>query len=280
MPIWKVIILGIIQGLTELLPVSSSAHVILAEKLLGLDPSSPYMTFLLITFHTGTMFAVVVYLWPRWTNSGNPIKKISGWQVYRFLVATALTGIVGLGLKKIIEKVLLNGQDIEVLFSNLYLISGALLAAGVLIIFSGLRTELQTTEDEVSTWAAAVTGLAQGLCLPFRGLSRSGTTISVLLLMKTAPRKAEEFSFLLAVILTPPVIIHSALRLTKSTTGIGGLTFLIPIVVGLITSFVSGLIAMKWLSRWLEGSKWSYFGGYCLFFSAFLFAIKYFEFIT
>ena len=61
-----VLLLAIIQGLCELLPVSSSAHVIVAEKLLGLDPTSPQMTFLLVMLHTGTMFAVIVYFWKAW----------------------------------------------------------------------------------------------------------------------------------------------------------------------------------------------------------------------
>src|SRR5262249_30259744 len=63
---WQIFVLAVIQGAAELLPVSSSAHVILAEKLMGLDPSSPEMTFLLVMLHTGTMFAVLVYYWRRW----------------------------------------------------------------------------------------------------------------------------------------------------------------------------------------------------------------------
>ncbi len=66
MPIFKVIILAIVQGLAELLPVSSSAHVVVAEKLMGLNPSSPQMTMLLVMLHTGTMFAVIAFFWNKW----------------------------------------------------------------------------------------------------------------------------------------------------------------------------------------------------------------------
>ena len=69
MPLLKVLILAIVQGLAELLPVSSSAHVVVAEKLLHLDPSSPEMTLLLVMLHTGTMFAVIVYFWRRWVHT-------------------------------------------------------------------------------------------------------------------------------------------------------------------------------------------------------------------
>ena len=66
MTLIQILILALVQGLAELLPVSSSAHVIVAEKLLGLDPTSPAMTMLLVMLHTGTMFAVIVYFWRRW----------------------------------------------------------------------------------------------------------------------------------------------------------------------------------------------------------------------
>jgi undecaprenyl-diphosphatase len=78
MPIFKVIILAIVQGLAELLPVSSSAHVIVAEKLMGLDPSSPQMTLLLVMLHTGTMFAVILFFRSTWKSALIfPVEKLS-----------------------------------------------------------------------------------------------------------------------------------------------------------------------------------------------------------
>jgi undecaprenyl-diphosphatase len=71
MPFLYILILAIVQGLAELLPVSSSAHVAITEKLLGLDPSSPPMTLLLVMLHTGTMFAVIVYFWRQWRSLSN-----------------------------------------------------------------------------------------------------------------------------------------------------------------------------------------------------------------
>jgi undecaprenyl pyrophosphate phosphatase UppP len=65
----KVLILAVVQGLAELLPVSSSAHVVVAEKLMGLDPSSPEMTLVLVMLHTGTMFAVIFYFWSQWKSA-------------------------------------------------------------------------------------------------------------------------------------------------------------------------------------------------------------------
>src|SRR5437660_10297416 len=91
----KVLVLALIQGAAELLPVSSSAHVILAQKLMGLDPSNPSMVFLLIMLHTGTMFAAVVYFWSGWKATLFPPRQTPATGrrfVVMILVATAVTG--------------------------------------------------------------------------------------------------------------------------------------------------------------------------------------------
>src|ERR1700685_2579922 len=128
-----ILILAIIQGACELLPVSSSAHVIVAEKLMGLDPSSPEMTMLLVMMHTGTMFAVIAYFWNDWKRDYfSPPGKLQGF-VVQIILATVCTGVVGFGLKEVIEKVFMRGAqhaEIEVLFANLPLIAGALAAVG------------------------------------------------------------------------------------------------------------------------------------------------------
>src|SRR5580658_3951412 len=103
MSLLSIVVLGIVQGLAELLPVSSSAHVVVAEKLMGLDPSSPPMTLLLVMLHTGTMFAVIVYFWRTWRGtyfqSLPAFKRFAG----QVIVATILTGIVGGGITLVIE---------------------------------------------------------------------------------------------------------------------------------------------------------------------------------
>src|ERR1700722_13096591 len=95
MSLLKIIILGVVQGLAELLPISSSAHVVVAEKLLGLDPSSPAMTLLLVMLHSGTMFAVIVYFWRRWRSTY--FQSASAFRNFARLVvfATALTALIG-----------------------------------------------------------------------------------------------------------------------------------------------------------------------------------------
>src|SRR5579862_3096632 len=95
MSLLRVILLAIVQGLAELLPVSSSAHVVVAEKLMGMDPSAPAMTLLLVMLHTGTMFAVIVYFWRQWRASYFQSRAAFNSFAARLIVATALTGLVG-----------------------------------------------------------------------------------------------------------------------------------------------------------------------------------------
>src|SRR6516225_2870110 len=149
--------LALIQGAAELLPVSSSAHVILAQRVMGMDPSQAPQVFLLVMLHTGTMFAVIVYFWPRWRRmlstaaprshapalerefptpergsqaSGDHMER---WHFLMMIVlATACTGVLGLVLKVLIEQVILERLlgypkgEVEELFKHLPLIAAAL----------------------------------------------------------------------------------------------------------------------------------------------------------
>src|SRR5580693_8604810 len=148
MDIYKVILLAIVQGLAELLPVSSSAHVVVAEKLMHLDPSSPPMTLLLVMLHTGTMFAVIAYFWTTWMKTYFASMDVFMRFAIRAAWATILTVIIGFGLKTLIEHTMFKGQpkaEIEQLFGRLDLIAPALAAAGLMILVSGLleRRHLQ-----------------------------------------------------------------------------------------------------------------------------------------
>ena len=267
----QIILLGLVQGAAELLPVSSSAHVIVAEKLMGLDPSSPEMTFVLVMLHTGTMFAVIVYFWKAWRehyfSSATVFKSVA----INVVIATIITGIVGLALQLLIEKVFLKGNakaEVETLFSQLPLIGAALLAAGLLIIYSGMREERKRRALDINTSRACWIGAVQGLCLPFRGFSRSGATISTGLLLRVGRRRMEEFSFALAVVLTPPVIVRESWRLLKAHSETSQPSHLLPLVLpgmfGLICSFIAGWFALRLLSRWLEAGRWKFFGYYCV----------------
>jgi undecaprenyl-diphosphatase len=287
MPIYQVIVLAIVQGLAELLPVSSSAHVVVAEKLMGLDPSTPQMTLLLVMLHTGTMFAVIAYFWKQWVQtyfaSADAFKRFA----VRVVWATFLTGAIGEGLNKVIEHTLFKGQPkaaIEDLFGRLDLVAPALACAGILILIAGLREKKTEVAAEpvtgsltrrpsgnVTMGQAGWMGILQGLALPFRGFSRSGVTISAGMLTGATKDRAERFSFAMAVVITPLAIGREALRLlhaTKDAAASGTPVDLhgtvMASLLGAVFAFLAGLVALKWLSNWLENGRWYLFGIYCL----------------
>ena len=273
MTLFKILILAAIQGVTELLPVSSSAHVIVAEKLMRLDPVSPEMTLLLVMLHTGTMFAVIVFFWNSWKTTFFASRKVLWDSIKWIAAATAATAFVGLLLKALIEHFLFKNvphAEIELLFGNLTFISIALAAVGILILFAGWKSrhflDPKTTLGlKASCWVGAV----QGICLPFRGFSRSGATISMGLLLGIPKRKIEDFSFALAVVLTPPIILREILRLLKahqtaSLNMTNMLNLFYPGLLGMLLSFIVGIFALRWLSNWLERGRWHLFGVYCL----------------
>ena len=271
MSIIHVIILAIVQGLAELLPVSSSAHVIVAEKLMGLNASAPEMTLLLVMLHTGTMIAVIVYFWPRWRRAFfNSVPEFKHFAA-AIIVATVLTAVVGGGLIEFIEKVLMRGeaQWIEQLFNRLDLIAVALAAAGVFIVIAGLyerRRPRSPGARELKPAQYSAIGAIQGLAIPFRGFSRSGATISTGLMFDVARSSAEDFSFALAVVLTPPADAREIWRLYQAQHHqlAGLLPAAVPSFLGVLFAFLAGLLALKWLSRWLETGRWHFFGIYCL----------------
>ena len=288
MPLLKIILLAIVQGLAELLPVSSSAHIVVAEKLLVLDPSSPQMTLVLVMLHTGTMFAVIAYFWPQWRrayfSTADDFKRFA----IRAIWASFLTALIGYPLIKLIEKTAFHGApkaEIEQLFSRLDLIAYALFAAGLLILWAGLRERsaetatpdyarsLNRSGENVTFGQSGWMGAIQGLCLPFRGFSRSGATISTGLLTGATRDRAEKFSFALAVIITPPAIARELLRVLHAgnISGTSAAAYsaamhssFLAAGLGMVFSFLAGLAALRWLSSWLESGKWYLFGIYCL----------------
>ena len=275
MTIWHVILLAIVQGLAELLPVSSSAHVVVAEKLMGLDPSSPPMTLLLVMLHTGTMFAVIVYFWRQWQRTYFSSMEAFKRSAFLVILATVLTGIIGEVIIKLLEKTALRNvphAQIEDLFGRLDWVAPALLVAGIVILYAGLRERNSERRDasdepELTTRQAAWVGAVQGLCLPFRGFSRSGATISTGMITGAARARVEVFSFALAVVLTPAVVIREALRLAHDQHLPGSESLAsaaMPSLLGMVFAFLAGLVALKWLSGWLENGRWYLFGIYCL----------------
>ncbi len=276
MSLLKILVLAVVQGFSELLPISSSAHVIVAEKLMGLDPTRPERTLLLVMLHAGTTLAVLVYYWDAWKTNFFASRQ-DAWNFAKLVtLATACTGVVGLFLIDFIEKHVLgpHGQ-IEDIFGNLSLMGIALGVTGLFILASGLRRPQSSRPADLGLKQSFWIGALQGLCVPFRGFSRSGATISTGLMLGVSKKHTEEFSFALAAVLTPLAIIWETWRvLTASGPTAASITSLfvafLQSLLGLGLSFATGLLALKWLSNWLERGWWPVFGLYCLVFAAFV----------
>jgi undecaprenyl-diphosphatase len=232
--------------------------------------------------HTGTMFAVIVYFWKAWRRTFFASWADSRRVALLLSFATVLTAAVGYPIKTAIEKIALRSvvnADVEMIFGNLLLVSVALAAVGLLILYAGLRRSSRAPAKVTLTWReAGWMGAVQGLCLPFRGFSRSGATISTGLVLGAKRSSVEEFSFALAVILTPPVVLREVKRLLESRAdralGGGVWHLFVPGLLGMVASFLAGLLALAWLSRWLERGKWQYFGIYCLLAAGGVFAMR------
>jgi undecaprenyl-diphosphatase len=170
------------------------------------------------------MFAVVVYFWRQWRDtyfqSTTAFKRFAA----LIVLATALTGLIGETIIKAIERTFLRSiphAEIEDLFSHLELVAPALAIVGVLILLAALIERRKSTvgftaAGDLSARDAAIIGAVQGLCLPFRGFSRSGATISTGMLLGVARSRAEMFSFALAVVLTPVVVVREVMRLVHA----------------------------------------------------------------
>jgi undecaprenyl-diphosphatase len=242
------------------------------------------MTFLLVMLHTGTMGAVILYFWAAWKKSFFSDLAAFKAVAVRVFVATAATGVVYVGLAKLVEKVVLHGghhAEVEQLFSRLPLIALSLAAAGLVILAAGLRRGGDgvsgNPERLESPGSSFWIGVVQGLSIPFRGFSRSGVTISTAMLLGIGKRRAEEFSFALAVVLTPAAIGVELRRLLAAhaagSAPIQAGSLVAPGILGMACSLIAGLAALRWLSRWLETGRWHYFGIYCLVAAAGLFGL-------
>ncbi len=145
-------------------------------------------------------------------------------------------------------------------------------AAGILILIAGIYEKRHAFSGSRETGGlemkqGALIGIVQGLCLPFRGFSRSGATISTGLLAGVEKSRAEAFSFALAVLLTPAADGRELLRLIKAEHISGVISLasaMTPGLLGMVCAFLAGLVALKWLSKWLESDRWYLFGIYCL----------------
>jgi len=239
----EAIFLGIIQGMTEFIPISSSGHLVFGQELLGIkQPGNVFE----ILVHLGTLLSVIVVFFAEIRSiifSLNK-KKTQNFIIF-ILLGTLPSAIIGLGMK----------DFFYFLFDNITVVSVSLIFTGIILFISSFAKKM---DKELSILSSILIGLAQSLAI-IPGISRSGMTISAALFLGLSPKDAAKFSFLLAI----PAISGAGLLMTINMEYYAySLPFSIAISA-FISSFIIGVIALKWLLGWLEQGKFHYFGIYC-----------------
>ena len=250
MGFWEALILGVIQGLTEFLPVSSSGHLELGKVLLG-DESLPEESLLFtVVVHAATALSTVVVFRKdileilkglfqfKWNEESQFSVKI--------IVSMMPAAIVG---------VLFNDQ-IEALFNRQILLVGAMLVLTGLLLF--LADRAKRTEKQVGFGQAAIIGISQAIAI-LPGISRSGATISTSVLLGIDREKAARFSFLMVV----PLILGKIAKDLMDGNISSELTNVMPLAVGFTAAFISGLVACTWMISLVKKSQLRYFSYYC-----------------
>lgn len=262
----QALIMGLLQGLTEYLPVSSSGHLTIASELFGIDGESN-MTFT-IAVHVATVLSTLVILGseigkilkgmcnplsPRsLKGNGTFLNRLNPDQRYvlNILVSMIPIGIVGVFFKDKVE---------EFFGSGLFVVGICLLLTAALLTFSYLARPRQ--RENISLSHAFIIGLAQAVAV-LPGLSRSGSTIATGLLLGNKKEKLAQFSFLMVI---PPILgeaLLDVLKMVKGEEATGGIDTL-PLIVGFVAAFISGCAACKWMIGIVKKGKLIYFAYYC-----------------
>ena len=261
MTILEAIVLGILQGITEFLPVSSSGHLVLMQHFLGIEESQIFFD---VMVHFGTLGAVIIayyqsisslvrigfstlfqadfYRHPRLTISDTPDLRL----IWFLLLGSIPTGLIALLFK----------DSLESIFDKPMVAAGMLIITGLILQLSRLGKKWQQTETPLRAWHTPLVGIVQGLAI-IPGISRSGSTISISLLLGLSPQVAAQYSFLLSI----PAILGAVILKLKD---VGEVTITPAVIVaGTLTSFIVGYIALRFLLAMLNRGKFSIFSYYC-----------------
>ena len=261
MTILEAVVLGIIQGMTEFLPVSSSGHLALMQHFLGLNESQVFFDVML---HLGTLGAVIIaYKQSIRELAGASLSAVSNIQFYRrpiftikgstdlkfiwfILLGSVPTGAIAIAFK----------TQLEALFIKPTIVAVMLITTGVILQLPRLLRGTVYVDRPLRFWHSPLIGIAQGLAIT-PGISRSGATISLALLLGISPKQAARFSFLLSI----PAILGAVLLKLKDVGSIS--VNPMAVVVGTLTSFLVGYIALRVLLAVIDRGQFSGFSYYC-----------------
>lgn len=249
----EALILGLIQGLTEYLPVSSSGHLAIGQALFGMENGEENLMFT-VTVHVATVMSTIVVLWSEidWIFRGLFKCELNAETKYvlNIIVSMIPVGIVGLFFKDQVE---------EIFGSGLVVVGCCLLITAALLTFSYYA---KPRPKETISWKdALVIGIAQAVAV-LPGVSRSGSTIATGLLLGNRKESLAQFSFLMVI---PPILGEALLDVLKMVKGenVMGSIETFPLIIGFVAAFLSGCLACKWMINIVKRGKLIYFGVYC-----------------
>ena len=249
----QALILGVVQGLTEYLPVSSSGHLTIISSFFGIDGADNLQ--FTVAVHVATVLSTLVILWKEidWILKGLFKFEMNEETKYalNILVSMIPVGIVGLFFKDRVE---------EAFGSGLLIVGVMLIVTAVLLTFSYLAKP--RVKEHLSLWDAFVIGVAQA-CAVLPGLSRSGSTIATGLMLGNKKEKLAQFSFLMVI---PPILGEALLDILKAANGedvIADSIGTFPLAIGFLAAFLSGCFACKLMISIVKKGKLIYFGYYC-----------------
>ena len=247
------LILGLIQGLTEFLPVSSSGHIVLGSELLGLSGEENLSFAILV--HAATVLSTIVILWSEIRKLLQGAIKFRCNEETKYIAQILLSMIpvlfVGLFLKDYVRQ----------LFESVLVVGCCLLVTAALLI---LASKVKPVEKKELSWRDSfIIGLAQAVAAIFPGLSRSGSTIATGILLGNNREKIAKFSFLMVLI---PILGETVLDMKDFLNTGSDVVFLSPAVLlsGFLAAFITGCIACKWMISLVKKGKLIYFAIYCL----------------
>ena len=250
---FEALILGLVQGLTEYLPVSSSGHLAIGQALFGMNDGADNLMFT-VAVHVATILSTIVILWSEidWILKGLFKFKLNDETMYvlNIIVSMIPVGVVGLLFKDQVE---------EIFGSGLLVVGCCLLITAALLTFSYYAKPRQ--KEHISMKDAFIIGLAQAVAV-LPGVSRSGSTIATGLMLGNKKESLAQFSFLMVI---PPILGEALLDIMKMVKGenvMGGIDTL-PVIVGFVAAFLAGCVACKWMINIVKRGKLIYFGIYC-----------------
>ena len=241
MSLWEALLLGLVQGLTEFLPVSSSGHLVIFQHFLGIHQTGLVFEVLV---HLATLLAVLVAFWPDiWNLLRHPTDRLVG-----FILAGAIpTAIIGFVFEPILKP----------LFSSVRIVAVMLIVTGILLVVSDFYGKGKKGLGQMRLTDALLIGTVQGLAIT-PGISRSGSTIVAALLSGLNRDAAARYSFLLSV---PVILGANIFELRDLPLGVDAC--LIPYLVGMLAAALSGYLAIKVFLKLLKKGKLWYFSLYC-----------------